>query len=125
MDIKVLALFLITLHLVSVFFIIIVLWKQAKLFQKRIQDDLVMYRLVLFALAVVIFSANMIPIVIDLLTIFNQIVRSTSTINPIGVLYSMSNAIVCAASATLMWTLYKLAERVVFLDVPKRKRRVQ
>ena len=83
-SIQLIAVFLLLARLISVVFIVIVLRLQWRLFKSAIDFSLVpnlsafernrvyLARKVLFALAVAVFLGNMIPIVIDTITIFNE-----------------------------------------------------
>lgn len=113
MDIRILAFTLLVGHLVSATFILLVIIKQIKLFRVRVQDGLRWFRLILFSLALAIFFGNFIPIAVDALTIFGSIKRSTNHVNTVGIFYSMSNALVFALSALLIWVMYKMAASTI------------
>jgi len=121
MDIKTLAVVLLTAHLVSIVFIALVLVLQAKLFKKKVQPSLIGFRRLLFVLALVVFTGNLVPIGVDALTIFSLVERSSSTINPIGVAYSVSNAVVFGTSALLIWFLYRMAATTVLITERDKK----
>lgn len=122
LSIQTIAVILLIARLISVGFILFVLRLQWKLFKSKIDFSLVpnldhyqqttVYRIrrVLFVLAVIIFLGNMIPILIDAITIFshNSLGR-TQSIRPISVAYAVSNAFTAMFSAIMIWTLYKLA----------------
>lgn len=115
MDIRVLATVLLIGHLISAVFMAIVLVRQVRLFRLRAQDGLVWFRRILFVLALGIFFGNFIPIFIDALTIFNIVTRSTNRVNTIGIAYSVSNALVFALSALLIWILYRMAATTILI----------
>lgn len=115
MDIKMLAALLLAAHLISTFFMALVLIRQMMLFKYRTQSQLVWFRRVLFVLALAIFFGNFIPIAIDTLTITSSVTRSTQHVNPIGIAYAVSNALVFSFSAILIWVTYKMAQRMVLI----------
>lgn len=108
LSIKVLAVFLIISHIISDVFIGIVLKKQYSLLRIKIERELRSFRLVLFFLSVTIFVGNIIPIVIDGLTIAGHTNRPQH-VPPISVAYAGSTAAVALVSAVLVWFLYRLA----------------
>lgn len=115
MDIRILATFLLVGHLVSAIFILLVIIKQTKLFKAPADDGLRWFRWILFVLALAIFFGNFIPIAVDALTIFGNIKRSTNHVNAVGVFYSVSNALVFALSALLIWVMYRLAASTILV----------
>lgn len=108
LSIKVLAAILIALHILSDVFIGTVLKKQYELLSVKIDRELRSFRMVLFFLSVAIFAGNVIPIVIDGLTIFYHTNRPAH-VPPISVAYAASTALVALISAVLIWFLYRLA----------------
>ncbi len=115
MDIRILAVLLVTGHLASAFFISRVLILQIPLFKARRYPELKWFRRILFTLALAIFIGNFIPILIDGLTIVDFVHRSTKHVNSVGVAYSISNALVFSLSALLIWFLYRLAARTLII----------
>lgn len=119
-DIKTIALLLLLARAVSVTFIVLVLYRQWKLFGTQIDFKLVpnltkmerkhvyQIRKVLFTLSAIILAGNMIPICIDVLTLFVETSRPRS-IAPISIAYAFSNAFTAAFSALMIWTLYRVA----------------
>ena len=120
LDIKTIALCLLIARLISVTFIVMVLVRQYRLFGLPIDFSLVpgisklekrsVYRLrrVLFTLSVVIFLGNMIPILIDSLTLFVETSRSAH-VHTISIMYAFSNSLTAMFSAIMIWLLYRVA----------------
>ena len=108
LSIKVLAVILIIMHIFSDVYIGIVLKKQWSLLRLKIDRELRSFRMVLFFLSVAIFAGNIIPIVIDTLTIFYHTNRPAH-VPPISVAYAVSTGLVALVSALLIWFLYRLA----------------
>lgn len=115
------AIILLTLRLFSVIFMSMVLVKQFKLFGKSINSeyarDIITFRRVLFGLAVIIFIGQLVPIVIDIATVFAHAPRSAP--NPLGIAYGLSNAITAVLSSIAFWLMYKVAERGSTKEVNK------
>lgn len=116
MDIKTLATILIIFHLASAGFIGNVLHKQWGLFKTCIPRKLRNFRRLLFALSLVIFAGNLVPILVDGITIFGGVVGRTQHPKPISVAYALSNAATQMICAGLIWLLYKMAENVLKSD---------
>lgn len=120
-SLQLIAFFLLVARVISVIFIITVLRLQWRLFKTEIDFRLVpnitrlqkrnVYRVrkVLFALSLIILLGNMIPIAIDLITLFNNNLGRPASIRPISIAYAFSNALTAMFSAIMIWTLYKLA----------------
>lgn len=109
MDIKYLAAILLALHIVSGYFIALVLLRQWQLFKQPIDHTLRNYRRVLFALSSVIFLGNLNPIIIDLQTIIIGPGSRPPVLQAISISYAVSNAVVAMISAILIYILYKMA----------------
>jgi hypothetical protein len=124
LSIKELAALLLIGHFSSMLFIIRVLYRQFRLFKIRTTVELNHFRKVLFTLSIVIMIGNVIPISIDILTLFINLGRPTH-IRLISVLYALSNAVVEFASAYLVWKLYQLAARNPEVENPKNLKRKQ
>lgn len=116
------AIFLLIARLISVAFILVILRLQWKLFGTKIDFTLVpnlttlgrnrvyLARKILFALAVIIFLGNLVPIVIDTITILNSNdIGRPSGLRLISILYASSNALTAMFSAIFIWFLYKVA----------------
>lgn len=118
-SIQIIAAILLFFRIVSMTFIGIVLWKQWNLFKRPTLPQLILFRRVLFAIAIGIAIFNIIPIVIDALTLFVDTGRPQS-LKPISIAYAFSNSIGAALSSVLIWALYKLAEtRVIDITINK------
>lgn len=121
-SIQIIAVFLLIARLISVGFIVTVLILQWRLFKTKIDFSLVpnlsnyqkktIYRArkLLFALAVIIFLGNMVPIMIDTITIISDnAIGRTPNVRAISIAYAGSNALTAMFSAIMIWGLYKLA----------------
>lgn len=120
-SIQIIAGFLLIARLVSVIFIGIILKLQWGLFKREIDFRLVpnltkyerrkvyLARKVLFALAVIIFCGNFIPIIIDTITLLGNDLSRPANLKAISVLYAGSNALTAMFSAIFIWALYKVA----------------
>lgn len=104
-----LAVILVLFRILSDAFIFSVILKQIALLRMPVPSYLKSFRLVLFFLSLAIFLGNMIPIVIDLLTIFIETGRPAQ-LRPISVMYAISGATTALLSAFLIWLLYRLAD---------------
>jgi hypothetical protein len=113
MDIKQLAAILLVGRLVSDFFIVLVLRRQWKLRKTKTHPRLMAYRKILAILAVLIFIGNIYPLVLDLLTLSITNLRSTNTVNPVGVVYSLGNNLTFMFASILIYLLYKLSDTVI------------
>lgn len=121
LDIQTIALFLLIARVISVIFIVSVLVRQAKLFGKSIDFSVIPYltklqrksvyriRTVLFFLSLIILLGNLVPIVIDYITLFSNNLGRPSNLRAISIAYAFSNALTAMFSAIMIWTLYKLA----------------
>lgn len=107
-SIKTLALVLLAMHAGSAAYIFTVLKKQVTLLRLPIDSYLKHFRIILFVLSLAIFIGNIIPIVIDGLTLFIDLGRAAS-VRPIGIAYAISNAVTAFVSAYLIHMLYRLA----------------
>jgi hypothetical protein len=115
MNIQLLALLLLIGRLLSDFFIILVLKRQWAIRKIPTHPRLVNIRRVLSLLAVLVFLGNLYPLFLDAWTLFYPGVRSTPTVNPVGVFYSLDNNLTFLFASMLIWMLYKLAD--VAIDV--------
>lgn len=116
MDIKTVALLLLLGRLVSAVFMVLVVRRQRALSKIAINPQLMPLRKTLSRLSIAVLVGNIIPIIIDILTIAaaNSLEREDSP-SVIGVMYGFSNCITSAVSAYLIWTLYKQAEKTVII----------
>jgi hypothetical protein len=108
MDTKTIALILLFGRLVSVMFIVLVIYKQFKLLHVRDVSMRDQRRNLLF-LSLVLFLGNFIPIVIDSLTLLSEVSRSKPT--TAGVAYGLSNCGTSILSSFSLWVIYRYAER--------------
>lgn len=119
-SIQLLAFILLVFRLVSMTFITLVIWRQISLFGTKINFDdfpsltkgqrrnIYTMRRILFAIAVVIFIGNLIPVMIDSVALLNEVIK-TPGLRSWGILYAVSNAITSVFSAFMIWFLYRLA----------------
>lgn len=107
MDVKIIAVSLLILRLVSTIFLILVLRRQLHLIKKT-DTDLDSTRKLLFLLVFIALLGNIVPIIIDLITFLEPDSRSNPS--PLGVLYAYSNAITAAVVALGWWFLYRLIQ---------------
>lgn len=120
-SLQLIAFFLLIARLISVTFIVIVLRLQWRLFKTEIDFTLVpnltklqkqkVYRVrkVLFCLSCIIFLGNMVPIVIDTITLFDNTLGRPSNLRAISIMYAFSNAFTAMFSVIMIWALYKLS----------------
>jgi len=113
MSIQTYALILLIIRLASDAFILAVLYKQLRLFRFWVEPGLRLYRKGLFILSLIIFLGNFIPIAIDAATYFADLERSVSTVRPLALWYSFSNATTAFLSAFTIWLLYRMAARAL------------
>lgn len=108
MNIKILAAVLLLEHVISGIFIGLVILKQRMLLRAPITNSLKKFRMRLLYLSIVIFIGNLIPILIDTLTIFADL-RGRPAPHPIGIAYAVSNATTAIVSSILIWGVYRIA----------------
>lgn len=118
-SLQIIAAFLLLARAGSDIFIGIVLKKQWRLLRSPIKNShrfpesyvrkLRRFRIVLFSLSVVIFFSNIVPIVIDLISVLGYSQGRPGSLRLISVLYAFSNALGSLFSAYLINTLYRLA----------------
>lgn len=109
MDIHILAFILLVCRIVSVIFMGSVLLKQFKLFGTDESRDVVIFRRVLFILALIIFLGQFVPILIDIATLVANAKRTNPNI--LGVAYGLSNAFTALLSSIAFWLVYRIAGR--------------
>lgn len=112
MDIKIYAAILLTTRIVSLVLMGLVLKRQLQLFKLPIDKEIRNYRIILFLLAIAIFAGNIVPATIDLMTLLGQITRSTTTINGVGLIYSMAWTLTSLLSGILIFWLYRMSHNV-------------
>ena len=109
MDIQLYATILLIFRIISSFFIGLVIYRQLTLFRIKLIPKISKYRQVLFAIAAVIMATNIPPIVIDILTMTEDIRRSTNTVNGVGLVYSMTWVLGYTLLSFFIWLLYKIS----------------
>lgn len=102
-------------QIASAVFMFFVLRRQVRLFKLYITPELKVFRKILFLLAVVIFLGNLVPIIIDTLTVISHIHRSTNQVNTVGLLYAVSNTLTATMSALLIWIMYRMAAETLII----------
>lgn len=122
MDIKLYAAILLVARLISMGFIFAVIVKQLALFKLPFEREeelspeyrkkLKYYRATLFVLAITAFVGNLLPAGIDVLTIFADLDRTSRTVKPISLVYTMTWAIISIVTNFLIWRLYYLSKQV-------------
>lgn len=90
----------------------LVIKRQLELFKLFIDKEIRLYRRILFALAVLIFAGNLIPALIDLLTITGDLVRYARTVNGVSLVYTMAWAGTSLLSSILIFWLYRMSHTV-------------
>lgn len=105
---KILVIFLLAGHIVSLVFIVRVLKRQVALMKLYIPEEVRHYRIVLFAQAASIFVANLIPMTIDTLTLFSDVNRP-KFVSPLSATYAITNMAILLLQAIFIWTLYRLS----------------
>lgn len=113
MDIQLLAFLLLLGRLISEGFIIAVLRKQWRIRNSPIHPRLKNLRKVLTLLAILVFIGNLFPLWLDAYTLFYPGIRTTNTVNLVGVIYSLDNNLTFMFASILIWTLYKLSDVVI------------
>lgn len=113
MDIQLLATLLLIGRLISEGFIIAVLRKQWRIRKSPIHPRLRNLRKVLTLLAVLVFLGNLYPLMLDFYTLIDSGVRTSQTVNLVGVFYSLDNNLTFMFASILIWTLYKLSDVVI------------
>ena len=95
---------------VAMSFIIRVLVKQVGLFKYDIKDqDVRHFRKILFFISLTIIIMGLIPIVINVATIFIETGRP-STVSPVRLIYSLAVHIQTLLLSYLLWRIYRLAD---------------
>jgi cell division protein FtsB len=111
MDIQALATYLLALRIVSSVALIWVIIRQIRYLRENNPPEEQRIRLALFGVTLILLGGNIIPILIDLYTIFGMVERTSNVVNTIGVIYTFNNA-GFAAIAGLSWAFfYWVADR--------------
>jgi hypothetical protein len=102
-------LILLTIAAVGMFFIIKVILKQVGLFKFQITDKNVRhFRNTLFAISLTIIIMGLIPIGINVYTLFNDTGRP-ATVQPLSFVYSLTVHLQSLLLSYLLWRIYRLA----------------
>lgn len=115
MNIQLLAGLLLLGRAVSITFNVIVLRRQWKIRKIPTHPRIEKMRTVLSVLALVVFIANIYPLWLDLVTLWDPAIRTSQVVNLKGVIYALDNNLGFMFASILIWTLYKLAD--VAIDV--------
>lgn len=111
MDIRQFALLLLIFRFVAVFFTVSVLLTQLKLRKLRSTKAVKRVKTWLLALTIIILVSQIAPITIDFLTVVSDLKRSTSSVNPVGIVYAFSNSFTAMILSVMIWATYKTAGR--------------
>lgn len=119
-SIQVLALILMLVHIVSDIFMARVLYRQWGLFKVNYDDfgiaeselrDIKRFRVTLFTLSCIVFAGNVVPIIIDTITVLtDNSLHRNADVPIISLAYAVSNALTALISAYLIFTLYRIAK---------------
>lgn len=100
---------LLAISAVAMVFIVRVLVKQIRLFKYEVTDKTVKhFRSTLFAISLVIIIMGLIPIAINVLTLFVETGRP-HTVKPISLVYSLAVHLQTLLLSYLLWRIYRLA----------------
>lgn len=108
-SIQIIAAILLIIRIFSIVFMSSVIRKQFRLFKLPIREEVRMFRVVLFILAIVILIGNAIPVIVDTVTLLTDVPRSPF-LSHLSVTYALSNAITSLSSSLLIWFLYRISE---------------
>lgn len=119
-SIETLALILMFAHSASAIYMSFVLRRQYGLFKVNYDDlgidqklaaDIKGFRVTMFVLSCIVFAGNIIPIVIDGITVFTEnSLHRNPHVPLISLMYAVSNALTALISAYLIYTLYRIAK---------------
>lgn len=115
MNIQTLALILLAGRAIAITFNILVLVRQWKIRKIPTHPRIMKIRRVLSALAIVVFIANLYPLWLDVVTLWDPGIRTSQVVNLKGVIYSLDNNLGFMFASIFIWALYKLAD--VAIDV--------
>jgi len=100
---------LLAISAVAMFFIVRVIVKQLSLYKYKIADKTVRhFRNTLFAISMVIIIMGLIPIAINIATLFIETGRP-STVKPVSLVYSLAVHLQTLLLSYLLWRIYRLA----------------
>jgi hypothetical protein len=106
MDVKNLALILLLLRIVAIFLLGLVINRQIELIRRNNPDYVQSTRKLMLSFSLALLVGNLIPFVVDILTLAVDIPRSSATVNVVGVVYSLSNAVTSVVYSLLLTILY-------------------
>lgn len=106
MSIQAAALILLAMRSISTIFLVITLFYQLPLMRAKDTRLLHYLRIILMAITLTLLVGNVVPIIVDALTVFSHLERSTSELVTLSVAYTFSNATVSVASAMGIWAVY-------------------
>lgn len=110
-DLQTYVIVLLAIAAVDMFYIFKVLREQRRLFKFTIQDrDVRHFRYVLFAIALVIIIMGLIPIAINLYTLFIDNAGRPHRVAPLSLVYSLGVHLQSTLLSYLLWQIYKLAK---------------
>lgn len=109
MDIHTYAVILLVIRIASMILMGLVIKRQLELFRLRVPQEIKLYRVILFVLALGIFIGNITPAIIDVLTIFGDVDRSARIVKPISLLYTIDAAGTALLSSILIFWLYRMS----------------
>lgn len=102
-------LILLAISAVAMFFIIRVLIRQVRLFKYQIKDrDVRHFRKVLFTISLTIVIMGLIPILINIVTLFYPTGRPAQ-VKPVSFIYSLGVHMQTLFLSYLLWRIYRLA----------------
>lgn len=110
MDIVMYATILLILRLISMAFIGFVFWRQYKLFRIKVVTYIQRHRILLFAMSICIIGMNLVPAVIDIMTIMGSLTRTAAVVNPVSLVYAFTWAFSSMLVCITLWLLYILAD---------------
>lgn len=109
-DLRTYVIILLLIAGVGMYYIFRVIREQRRLFKYKIKDKQIRhFRYVLFAISMVIVIMGLIPIAINLLTLFGGVNGRPHQVSAISLVYSLGVHIQSLLLSYLLWQLYKLA----------------
>lgn len=115
--IQTIAIGLLAIRLISVIFILLVLWRQFRLFSLSIDTGLAKFRVVMFLLGCTLLLNNILPIMVD---IHYGIIDPPSRAHPLLINYAISNASFALSASIILWYVY----RIVGMDLDQQQQTV-
>lgn len=110
-DLQTYVIILLGIAAVGMYYILKVVREQRRLFKYKIQDkDVRHFRYVLFAISTVIIICGLIPIAINLYTLFVNSASRPHRVSGLSLIYSLGVHIQSLLLSYLLWQIYKLAK---------------